>query len=52
MMKERGAFLVPTIATVMDLIDPGGDYDNPFFRARPRDAAALRETTAHAEKWV
>src|SRR4029453_10694471 len=30
MMKESGAYLVPTIATVFDLIDPGGDYDNPI----------------------
>jgi imidazolonepropionase-like amidohydrolase len=51
MMKERGAYLVPTIATVMDLIDPGGDYDNPILSVRGRAMLPrLRETTAHALK--
>jgi imidazolonepropionase-like amidohydrolase len=51
MMKERGAYLVPTIATVIDLIDPGGDYDNPVLSIRGRAMLPrLRETTAHALK--
>jgi imidazolonepropionase-like amidohydrolase len=51
MMKERGAYLVPTIATVMDLIDPGGDYDNPILSVRGRAMLPrLRETTTHAWK--
>jgi imidazolonepropionase-like amidohydrolase len=51
MMKERGAYLVPTIATVMDLIDPGGDYDNPVLSVRGRAMLPrIRETTAHAWK--
>ncbi len=51
MMKERGAYLVPTIATVMDLIDPGGDYDNPILSVRGRAMLPrIRETTAHAWK--
>lgn len=51
MMKERGAYLVPTIATVMDLIDPGGDYDNPILSVRGRAMLPrLRETTVHAWK--
>jgi imidazolonepropionase-like amidohydrolase len=51
MMKERGAYLVPTIATVMDLIEPGGDYDNPILSVRGRAMLPrLRETTAHALK--
>jgi imidazolonepropionase-like amidohydrolase len=51
MMKERGAYLVPTIATVMDLIDPGGDYDNPVLSIRGRAMLPrVRETTAHALK--
>lgn len=51
MMKERGAYLVPTIATVLDLIDPGGDYDNPILSVRGRAMLPrLRETTAHAWK--
>ena len=49
MMKERGCYLVPTIATVMDLIDPGGDYDNPILAVRGRAMLPrLRETTTHA----
>ena len=51
MMKERGVYLVPTIATVMDLIDPGGDYDNPILSVRGRAMLPrIRETTAHAWK--
>ena len=51
MMKERGAYFVPTIATVIDLIDPGGDYDNPVLSVRGRAMLPrLRETTTHAWK--
>jgi imidazolonepropionase-like amidohydrolase len=51
LMKERGTYLVPTIATVMDLIDPGGDYDNPILAVRGRAMLPrLRETTTHAWK--
>jgi imidazolonepropionase-like amidohydrolase len=51
MMKERGAYLVPTIATVMDLIDPGGDYDDPVLSIRGRAMLPrIRETTSHAFK--
>lgn len=51
LMKERGTYLVPTIATVMDLIDPGGDYDNPVLSIRGRAMLPrVRETTAHAWK--
>jgi imidazolonepropionase-like amidohydrolase len=49
LMKERGACLVPTIATVQDLIDPGGDYDNPALAVRGRAMLPrIREVTAHA----
>ncbi|MGI9076891.1 MAG: amidohydrolase family protein [Gemmatimonadaceae bacterium] len=34
LMKLRGAFLVPTYITVVDLTEPGGDYDNPVLRLR------------------
>ncbi|HKA16781.1 MAG TPA: amidohydrolase family protein [Blastocatellia bacterium] len=51
MMKEKGTYLVPTIATVMDLIDPGGDYDDPVLSVRGRAMLPrIRETTAHALK--
>lgn len=51
LMKEKGTFLVPTYATVIDLVQPGGDYDNPGLHLRgshmlPR----LRETIARAHK--
>lgn len=50
-MKEKGTFFVPTYATVIDLVQPGGDYDNPGLHLRgshmlPR----LRETTERAYK--
>ena len=51
MMKEKGTYLVPTIATVMDLIDPGGDYDDPVLSVRGRAMLPrIRETTSHALK--
>jgi imidazolonepropionase-like amidohydrolase len=51
LMKERGTYLVPTIATVLDLIDPGGDYDNPTLAVRGRAMLPrLREVTTHAWK--
>lgn len=49
LMKERGTCLVPTIATVSDLIDPGGDYDDPALSVRGRAMLPrVREATAHA----
>lgn len=51
LMKERGTCLVPTIATVIDLTDPGGDYDNPILAIRGRAMLPrVRETTARAWK--
>jgi imidazolonepropionase-like amidohydrolase len=51
LMKEKGTYLVPTYATVIDLVEPGGDYDNPGLHLRgshmlPR----LRETVARAHR--
>jgi imidazolonepropionase-like amidohydrolase len=34
LMKEKGTFLVPTYSTVLDLAEPGGDYDNSALRNR------------------
>lgn len=51
LMKERGTYLVPTIATVIDLIDPGGDYDNPILSMRGKAMLPrIREMTALAWK--
>jgi len=36
LMSERGVFFVPTFTTVMDLVEPGGDYDIPLLRNRGR----------------
>lgn len=36
LMKEKGTFLVPTLAVVRDLTEPGGDYDNTVLRLRGR----------------
>lgn len=36
LMKERGTCFVPTIATVVDMSDVGGDYDHPVLAVRGR----------------
>ena len=51
LMKERGTFLVPTYSAVLDLIEPGGDYDDPALHVRglhmlPHVAATVKK--AHA----
>ena len=34
LMKQKGTFLVPTYITVVDLTEPGGDYDEPALTLR------------------
>lgn len=34
LMSEKGTYLVPTYTTVVDLVEPGGDYDNPILMMR------------------
>ena len=34
LMKERGTYLDPTYTTVIDIAEPGGDYDVPALRIR------------------
>lgn len=34
LMRERGTYLVPTYTTVVDLTEPGGDYDHPVLFIR------------------
>lgn len=51
LMKDKGTYLVPTYATVIDLVEAGGDYDNPGLHLRgshmlPR----LRETVERAHR--
>jgi imidazolonepropionase-like amidohydrolase len=51
LMAQKGTFLVPTYATVIDLVEPGGDYDTAGLHLRgahmlPR----LRETVQRAQK--
>jgi imidazolonepropionase-like amidohydrolase len=51
LMKEKDIYFVPTIATVQDLIDPGGDYDDPILQIRGRAMMPrVREVTAKAWK--
>lgn len=33
-MKQKGTYLVPTYTTVIDLTEPGGDYDHPVTTIR------------------
>ena len=49
LMKEKGTWLVPTIAVVSDLTKPGGDYDNPLLMMRGRHMLPrVRETAKNA----
>jgi imidazolonepropionase-like amidohydrolase len=51
LMKERGTYFDPTIATVEDLIVPGGDYDNAILSIRGRHMLPrLREAVTKAWK--
>ncbi len=34
LMKQKGTFFVPTYSTVIDLAEPGGDYDVPALQLR------------------
>jgi len=51
LMKEKGTFYVPTYATVVDLMEPGGDYDLPALRNRGRHMLPrLRRTVQRAHR--
>lgn len=48
LMKAKGTFLVPTYSTLIDLLEPGGDYDDPVTHVRamhmlPRMAETVRK---------
>lgn len=50
-MKERSTCFVPTVATVVDLTDAGGDYDNAALAARGRAMLPrVREAVGKASK--
>ncbi|GAB1444653.1 Xaa-Pro dipeptidase [Flammeovirgaceae bacterium] len=51
LMKEKGTFLVPTFITLEDLVEPGGDYDDPVTHLRGKFMMPLTEKVfkkAHA----
>lgn len=51
LMRQRGTWLVPTLSTIVDLTQPGGDYDNPVLVLRGQHMAPRIEDTirrAHA----
>ena len=45
LMKKNGTFLVPTFSTVVDLTEPGGDYDNPVLFIRGQHMLPALEWT-------
>ena len=45
LMKKMGTFLVPTFSTVVDLTQPGGDYDNPVLMIRGQHMLPALENT-------
>ena len=52
LMAQKGTYLVPTYATVLDLVEPGGDYDNRDLQLRGRHMLPrLRETIQRAIKY-
>jgi imidazolonepropionase-like amidohydrolase len=57
LMKEKGVYFVPTLTTVVDLVEPGGDYDIPLLRNRgrhmlPRLRRAVRDAQQAGVKIV
>ncbi len=51
LMVQRGTYLVPTLAVVADLTQPGGDYDDPVLQVRGRHMLPrVRAMTAEAHR--
>jgi imidazolonepropionase-like amidohydrolase len=49
LMKEKGTFFVPTYTTVVDIAEPGGDYDVAALRIRGQHMLPqLRRVIGHA----
>ena len=45
LMKDKDVFLVPTYITLLDLVEPGGDYDNPVILMRGKYMIPKSERT-------
>lgn len=45
LMKQKGTWLVPTLSTIVDLTQPGGDYDDPVLLLRGQHMAPRIEET-------
>lgn len=45
LMKARGTYFVPTYSTLIDLLEPGGDYDDPVTRVRAMHMLPRAEET-------
>ena len=45
LMKQKGTYLVPTFTTVVDLTEPGGDYDSPVLFIRGQHMLSALEKT-------
>ena len=45
LMKKMGTYLVPTFTTVVELTEPGGDYDNPILFIRGQHMLPALENT-------
>ncbi len=41
LMKEKGTWFVPTWITILDLMQPGGDYDDPILTLRGKFMAPI-----------
>ncbi len=45
LMKEKDVFLVPTYVTLLDLVNPGGDYEHPVLEMRGKYMVPKSERT-------
>ena len=51
LMKRKGTWLVPTYSTIVDLSEPGGDYDDPVLELRGKSMIPVaRKMFQHAYK--
>ena len=50
LMAQLGTFLVPTYSTLLDLRDPGGDYDDPILHLRAEHMIPVARTMVRRAK--